>query len=297
MSSNVLVVGYGSIGKKHASAFTKLNCRVAVVSEHSKEWPLNFQSLDEAFELFTADYVIIASKTSDHKKHLNKVLGLGFQGKVLVEKPLFQHSEIENPKHADIFVGYNLRFHPCITFLRNELKENQAVSVTSYCGQFLPEWRPGTDYRECYSAKKNQGGGVLRDLSHELDIFLLLFGSPIDVYAVTKKMSSLEIDCEDNCSALMMMDTGSVVLFNLNYMDRNKRRFLIINSNENTYEVDLIRSTVLKNKESISLPSSIASTYELQANDLINNQGRALCGYGHGNKVMKLIDRIERAAS
>jgi hypothetical protein len=56
------------------------------------------------------------------------------------------------------------------------LDGRSAITVSAYVGQDLRDWRPGRDHRTTASATQQAGGGVLRDLSHELDYLLWLFG-------------------------------------------------------------------------------------------------------------------------
>lgn len=294
MKPKVLIVGFGSIGRKHAKAFIRLSCAVGIVSEHCTDWAPRFSSLAAAIDSFDPDIIVISSKTSHHARDLFKVLELGFSGKILVEKPIFSRPLELTSCQASIFVGYNLRFHPCITFLRKEIERSRTYSVLSYCGQYLPDWRPGTDYTQCYSAKRSEGGGVLRDLSHELDLYLHLFGKVVTVKSFISKMSQLAIDSEDNCSGLLKMESGTVITFNLNYMDRNTKRAMTINSSKFTYEVDLIQNRVVKNNKPINFEVSSLSTYALQAHDLIYNGGNNLCRLEEGLSVLELISDIEK---
>src|SRR5690606_29956228 len=80
---------------------------------------------------------------------------------------------------AKIEVAYNLRFMPSAIRLKELLTEQivgRIHSVSIEVGQYLPDWRPATDYRKNVSACKKLGGGVLLELSHELDYLTWLFG-------------------------------------------------------------------------------------------------------------------------
>ena len=109
-------------------------------------------------------------------------------------------------RSALLMVGYNLRFlKPLIRF--RELLHSGAVgkifSVRSETGQYLPSWRAGTDYRESVSARRSLGGGVLLELSHELDYLRLIFGEVDWVTAVLRRQSNLEIDVEDTAHLIL----------------------------------------------------------------------------------------------
>ena len=70
-------------------------------------------------------------------------------------------------------------------------------------GQYLPLWRPGSDYRLGVSANRALGGGVLLELSHELDYLRWIFGDVDWVQASLERQSALEIDVEDTAHLLL----------------------------------------------------------------------------------------------
>jgi len=108
--------------------------------------------------------------TCNHYNSFMELNESGYSGKLLIEKPVFlEPCPIPQSGFEKVFVAYNLRFHPVIQKLHEFVKGKEVYSIQAYVGQYLPDWRPGTDYSKCYSASKAQGGGVLRDLSHELD--------------------------------------------------------------------------------------------------------------------------------
>ena len=60
-----------------------------------------------------------------------------------------------------------------------------------FSGHFLPLWHPYADYRLEYYARKDLGGGVLRTLSHEIDLMHYLFGKVKELFALVEKISKL----------------------------------------------------------------------------------------------------------
>jgi predicted dehydrogenase len=77
------------------------------------------------------------------------------------------------------------------------------LSVRAEAGQYLPSWRPGLDYRSVVSAHRELGGGVLLELSHELDYLRWLFGEVCWVQARLARQSALQIDVEDTVHMLL----------------------------------------------------------------------------------------------
>jgi len=211
----ILVVGFGSIGSRHATILQNMGHNVSVVSQQSEIVYRVYRSIEEAFNAESFEYIVIANKTSDHYNALTQLVKYGFQGKILVEKPVFDHCTKETSEFSnlELFVAYNLRFHPLISKLKDLVQSESVISAAIYFGQYLPNWRPNRDYRTCYSAKKIEGGGVLRDLSHELDYLLWIFGDWQRLTALGGHLSELDIDTEDVVSVLL--ETENCPILNL----------------------------------------------------------------------------------
>jgi len=172
-----LVIGHGSIGQRHVRILRALGCDVAIISRRELGFQSCYTDLLRALEEHRPEYVVVANPTSRHLETITALASAGFAGKVLVEKPLFGRSRtfIETP-FSQFAVAYNLRFHPVVQRLRELLLGEVIISAQAYVGQYLPDWRPASDYRQSYSASAAQGGGALRDLSHELDYLAWIFG-------------------------------------------------------------------------------------------------------------------------
>jgi predicted dehydrogenase len=222
---NCLVIGYGSIGHRHASVLAELGLRVHVVTKRDiKDYPC-YKTIGEALGKERFDYVVISCETSGHYRSFQTLNSLGYAGKVLIEKPVF--SELPSPPQADtssVFVAYNLRFHPIIRKLRELFCHKKPYSIHVYVGQYLPSWRPDADYTKCYSASRARGGGVLKDLSHELDYINWIAGPWKRVAAIGGKFSELMIDSDDVFSLLIETEHCPVVSVQLNYLDFIARR-------------------------------------------------------------------------
>ena len=115
----VLIIGYGSIARKHYKILSKLNSEQNIfICSNSYKKKNKIEYDKKSIIKLNPDYVIIASDTNLHYQHLlflNKIL----KNKIfLIEKPIF-HKKIKNLMKLNnrVFVGYNLRFDPMILFL------------------------------------------------------------------------------------------------------------------------------------------------------------------------------------
>ncbi len=292
-----LVVGYGSIGSRHARLLGECGCSVAIVSSREINHENRYTTIEKALEVIQPDYVVVANKTNEHYKSLVELAENNFRGIVLVEKPLFDKvRDIPSNNFKKIFVAYNLRFHPLIQKLYEILKTEKIISAHAYVGQYLPNWRPDKDYKESYSAKKSFGGGVLRDLSHELDYINWLFGSWKSLVAIGGKYSHLEIDSDDLFSVIMTSSKCPVITLQLNYLDRLTRRELLVNTDKHTIKADFINCTLTVDEQVERIPIERDFTYRAQHQAIMNETLDYVCSARNGMEVMKMIKVIEQSA-
>lgn len=96
--------------------------------------------------------------------------------------------------------------------------------------------------------KKNFGGGVAIDLIHEWDYVSYIFGLPIEVKKIYKKVSNLEINVED--VAIYIAEYKNMLAeIHLDYFGRERIRQIEIFTEEDTIVGDLVNSKVNYLKE------------------------------------------------
>ena len=292
-----LVVGYGSIGRRHARLLAELGCRTAVVSARDVDFPWVHRSLGEALADSPVDYLVIANPTASHHALLAEAAALGYRGRVLVEKPLFEAPRaLPDAAFAFAGVAYNLRFHPAIRRLREILDGQPLLTLQVYAGQYLPTWRPETDYRQAYSAREAAGGGALLDLSHELDYLQWLAGPCNAVAALGGHLSPLEIDSDDVHALLCRTVRCPVATVHVNYLERPARRFIIANTAESTVAVDLIAGTVSVDSRVESHGCDRDHTYRSMHAAVLEGRHADVCTLEEGMQTVRLADAAKRAA-
>lgn len=233
-----LVVGYGSIGRRHAENFRTLGVRDIFFLRHAKKGrvPKNhFIDLKQAL-IQKPDIAVIANPTSLHLPVAMRLAKAGIH--LFIEKPLSNSTRgvsglmrIVKNKKLVTMIGYNFRFHPQLIQIK-KLTESGAIgkvlSARVEVGQYLPDWHPGEDYRAGYAAKKSLGGGVILTLIHEIDYLSWILGKPRRVFCLADKVSNLEIDVEDVAEILIQYDNGALGEAHLDYLQRVPRRNLEI---------------------------------------------------------------------
>uniref|UniRef100_UPI0035C80598 Gfo/Idh/MocA family protein n=1 Tax=Yoonia sp. TaxID=2212373 RepID=UPI0035C80598 len=297
LNRSALVVGYGSIGQRHMRRLAALGCDVGVCSRREVDVQPLFSTLTQALAEFAPDYVVLASQTHEHAGNLQDLASAGFTGSVLVEKPLFDHlNPLPDHQFAALNVAYNLRLHPLIARLREALAGQKICSFQVYVGQYLPTWRPGTDYRQSYSASGSQGGGVLRDLSHDLDYTIWLLGGWRHLTAQGGRVSDLEITSDD--CFMVMMDTPRcpLVSLQLNYLDRVSRREILVNTKHHTIRVDLVAGSFAIDTEIEMISTQRDVTYDAMHTEMLSGNAKMCATAREGLDVMDLIAAIETAS-
>ncbi len=294
-----LVIGYGSIGQRHARLLADMGLQVAVMSRRAIEFAPRYSGLPTALADWRPAYVVVADRTGEHHQSLETLASQGFQGRVLIEKPLFDRV-LPLPTHsfATAAVAYNLRCHPLLLRLHSFLAgQDCLIAAHLYVGQHLSQWRPNTDYCTSYSAHRQQGGGVLRDLSHELDYALWLFGPWRRLSALGGHFSSLEIDSDDAFSLLMMTERCPLVSIHLNYLDRTPRREILVHTDEHTVRVDLIGGVFELDGVQETITVEQDATYRAEHQAMLGGDREGLCSLAEAMETLMTIDAAERAAS
>ncbi len=219
-----LIVGFGSIGRRHVRLLRGLIPEaVIVVLRRSNCEDLVIHGVDhcvitieEALQL-NPQAAVIANPAN---YHVEVALSLAKAGvHLLIEKPIsntekgvLELIEICRYQKLILMVGYNLRFLPSLQKFRQLINDEcmgRVLSVRAEVGQYLPSWRPDSDYRNTVTAKAALGGGVLLELSHDIDYLRWIFGEVDWVISSLSKQSDLDIDVEDTAHLILGFSSDS----------------------------------------------------------------------------------------
>jgi predicted dehydrogenase len=292
MADSAIVVGLGSIGTRHARILGELGLDVATVSRRGSG---NHISIRDAVAAKQPRYAVVATETSQHEQSLRELEDAGFRGTVLVEKPLFVNAGAKpDYPFENTVVGYNLRFHPVMNALADRLRGRKAITVSAYVGQDIRDWRPGRDHRATASSTVAAGGGVLRDLSHELDYLLWLFGPWRRVAALGGASGARQIAVDDHIDLLLEMDRVQSAQVHMDYLDRSGVRRIRVNLEDETIEADLFNGRLTINGAGSDIPAERDISYRAMHKAAITGQA-PICSLSEGLAVMDLIDATERA--
>ncbi len=295
----ILIIGYGSIGRRHARVLSKIK-KVSTICILTQQKIKKYRTIKSYKEIkyIDPDYVVISNENDKHYKTLMYLENNFKNINILVEKPLFNKFINLNIKNNYVYVGYNLRFHPLILKLKNIIKKRKIWNVLVTSGSFLPNWRKNIDYKSSYSSKK-KSGGVLLDLSHEIDYVSWLFGDLKILHSLNNRLSDLKISSDDNLNLSAKTKNNINIQINLNYFFKIPKRQILVDGKNLSIDLDLI-SNKLKIIDNNKLKQykltnyNINKMYENQHNEIIYNKVNNICSYADGKKINYIIDKIKK---
>ncbi len=261
-------IGVGSIAQRHIRNLSEIlaengvEAEIDVVRRNNTLEGLTVGSF--IHKLFTSsdeldqyDAIFITNPNEYHMSTLNAVHDKAKS--FFIEKPVSSVGRLSeaqtSPYLNDIncYVACPLRYKKVIQYVKQYAAGHHIIGVRAISSSYLPEWRPGQDYRSTYSAQKALGGGVSIDLIHEWDYLKYLFGEPKKVVYMSGRKSDLEIDVED--TALYMAEyEDKFIELHLDYFGRSTVRECMLFTQDDTVVADLIKNEIrfLKSGEVIS---------------------------------------------
>lgn len=265
----VIFFGLGSIGQRHAKILLENYTHDLYAFRSGENNDVNrlgikeIHSWDEV-EKLKPDIAFITNPTFLHIETAIRCAELGC--KLFIEKPIGKDTDelekllnIVKKKKLVTYVAYNLRFHPVIKKIREYLKGKKPIYAQVVCTSFLPAWRPNTDHFKGYSANAAMGGGVILDLSHEIDYVSYLLGGIKKISGNFAKVSNITVDAEDYAD--MRVISGDVpVNIHLDFLSQIRQRYIQIDFEKLTVQADLIEAEI-KEHEGGAVKSSIRLEY------------------------------------
>ena len=300
----VLLVGYGSIGKRHAKNLMDFGIKLYILTKYPDNLDAIFLRDLEEIKDVNIDFCIIATPTARHLDALERCLTLSnIPRKILIEKPLEcsylrgkKIKDITKKYGIDIFIAYNIRFLKIFNVIKKFIKEQKDTIriIDVVAGQDLREWRPYKDYTESYSAHRDQGGGVDLDLSHEIDYVLWLFGDNFKNKIIFKnRISKLKIDSPDIFKLILDYSTF-IVDITLDYIRKPKERYIKIlcEGSKNLY-YNFVTNILKIGDKQIVISDDSNQSYKEMLNTLlgINDKNENIfCSVDEGLNILKILE-------
>ena len=320
----LLIVGAGSIGRRHLGNFKKHGVKNIGCVDPNKDRLNQASEVCDVYKTYTDhldavnekkyEAVVIASPTS---MHVDQAITFASKGiHIFMEKPVSHNlrnldklSRIVKEKKIKFFTAYCHRFIPSVIKLKELIDSNILGKIYSFnanWGSYLPNWHPWEDYRSFYMAKKSQGGGALLDESHGIDLIRYLFGEISSVAGDVDKISHLEIDSDDWAAALLIFKNNirGKVHFDLIRHDPQIKIEILCEHGSITWDrIDHQIKVFDSRKKSYEVfPYTLAdilSMYDEETIHFINcikNNKQSLIDLEDGIKTMKVVDAIFKSS-
>lgn len=316
----VAIVGLGSIGRRHARLLHELYPDMEIVTVRSglgaecAEDQLakrRVSNISAALDV-GVDAAIISGPATTHAHAIIDCLMAGVP--VLAEKPLTADSpaaELIVARRQDCqnvyrksLVGYVLRHHPGFQRLKQAINQQifgTAREVTAVATSFLPDWRPDRDFRDTVSAQQSLGGGVMRELSHEIDYVNALLGPISNVFAFINPYGVLAIDCEEQVMIGLQSVAGALISVHLDFAVKTRQRVIDITftTGRAIWNIDAeVVSGWNENEKIFNDPVSLPrdELYKTQLRHFIaciRGQEMPVCTLDEGAQVVRIIAAIE----
>ena len=319
MTEHILIIGSGSVGKRHARNLAEMGCRISCVDpredrqkELAAETPVSgaftstANALDRQHDL---SGVVVASPTAFHPSDLIGSVEAGLP--VLLEKPVAKsapeaHEMLQASERLNVpvLLGYTWRWWPPLARVR-ELLSQQAIGrvrhVQFHMSAHLADWHPWEPYKDFFMASVSQGGGALLDESHWIDLMVWLFGVPSRINGSVEKISDLDIETDDNVDVLATYPDGLRVSLHLDLYGRPHEKFIRFVGEMGTllWSADPNRIALGKDMEQVwqeeffqcdrnDMFMAVAREYL----DMVAGRIAPSCTLAEGLQVMELIEAI-----
>lgn len=319
---HILVIGSGSVGKRHLRNFSDLGCKVSAMdlrsdrlSEANQITPLaySFSNIEDALH-YASQFsgVVICSPTKYHVEQAELFLEKDLP--VFLEKPVSKDAKsaesllrLVKQSKAPLFLGYTYRWWPPIKELKSRIDSGvigKILHVQCSMSAHLADWHPWEKYQEFFMSSKELGGGALLDESHIFDLMLWMFGMPNEIFGKVERISNLEIESDDNVDVLFSWQSGLRIYVHLDLYKRPHDRSILVTGEEGTLHWTFIPNR-LRFSNSIS-NEWIDTNYECDRNEMfinaakdflrmIDTKSEPLCSIEDAYMVMKLIDAIRQS--
>jgi predicted dehydrogenase len=250
---HVLVVGAGSVGKRHLRNLSALGCRVSAIDPRADrlEEAAGEIRLEDSFPDLEAALrkpggysgAVVASPP---KYHVPQCIALAAEGiPILLEKPvarsLGESMELEmaigKMRGAKLLLGYSYRWWPPLNAFRSRILSGEIgrpLHAKFVMSAHLADWHPWERYQDFFMASKELGGGALLDESHFVDLMIFFFGMPKSVFAIVERIGGLAIDTDDNVDIIASYENGPRVVVHLDLFGRPHEKYISVTGETGT---------------------------------------------------------------
>ena len=223
----ILIYGFGRMGLTHFSILNGLNpdldfsviepnkiLRKILQKNIKAKFYADDSSLKQAF-----DITLITTPPSIHLQLLEKSINRGDK-KIFVEKPFggYTNTNLNNiPESNSIYIGYVLRFNPCIQWVKTNINPQDIKSIH---GQYLSN----TIEKKPTGWRNGSFSGVLNEMgSHVIDLIQYIVGND-QMEVLSSKKESIVSDIDDIVEATLKTKNDISISMYFNWVKKDIRK-------------------------------------------------------------------------
>lgn len=308
---NIAIVGFGSIANKHLSIIEKLYPKTNICIVTKRELKSKHKIYKNLTSLTNKDLdaIFITSPSNEHYR----VLSLFYRKNInfFVEKPIFNKNKDTNlffnhfsRQNAPVLqVGYVFRHDDLFLKFKSMCDSDligKVVRVEIYAGSDLSLWRPNSRLKDSISLSKEKGGGVLLELSHEIDYCLWIFGDLKLEFSKLNRSGMFHSKVEDTADLYLSSKKKVNINMHLNFWQKNSERYCKVYGTKGTLVLDILRREInLNNKKtnkSITFKSKLSDAYKKQITNFfysINHNKKSCVSISDSLKVLDIIEKAK----
>ena len=316
-SLKLLIVGCGSIGKRHITVLKEIGIKQIAGCDPSRVQREQIRELfpevhlyadyDKALDEWSPDAVFILTPTAMHVPMAKKALF--YNAHVFIEKPLSNTStgvdELEvlaTEKNLKVMVGFCFRYHEVLMRAKKIIKEGaigRILNIRAHMGEHFPTVQP--NYLNMYYAKYS---GAF-ELVHDLDLAIWFANQEVkEVYGIYDTVSDIGIEAPDSVDLILKFEDRIVSNVHLDFFQKPRRRSLEIIGTSGVVIIEFSsweKATLSYHTESIG--EWVTQEFATQRNDMFRDEDKEFlqailsnnpisCSIKEALKSLKTIEQI-----
>ena len=232
-----LVIGLGSMGKRRIRNLQSLNqfeiagydIRLDRIEETRLRYGTEtYGDLELALKNFSPDVLIVSTPPNLHMKYAELAVSLNLhcfiEASVLEGERISQLGALIEGTALVVAPSCTMRYYPGPIAIRNIIHKGLIgvpLNINYITGQYLPDWHPWEDIRDFYVSNR-ETGGAREILPFELTWINEIFGDPVPLTCVKRKLTDLDVDIDDIYHCLLQYPGGVLANLTIEVISRPK---------------------------------------------------------------------------
>lgn len=321
----VLVVGYGSMGRRRIHLYKQLDSDSHFICVDSNPERINqikedgyiaYSDLNDAFKE-KPDFAFVSTSPLSHAS----IIPLLLKNKIntfteinLSTKNYDQMIALAKKNNVKLFLSSTMLYKKQIKKIKELVhKETQPLTYIYHIGQYLPDWHPWESYKDFFIGKK-ESNGCREIYAIQLPWIVDTFGDIENVISISQKNTKLEIDYNDSYITTLEHKNGIKGVFVVDVVSRVATTYLEIigenihitwdGSNEGlkifnleTKQIQSFKAYENEVHDQNYAKNIVENTYLDEIKDFINYVKKGTepkWSIDKDYKILKLIDQIEK---